>query len=54
MNNEKKNFNNDQIVKIFEYKSMTFNKKRDKLMNIYNEIFKSYKVNGYLLNSLIV
>lgn len=46
MENEKKNLknNHEQLAKAFKHKSMIFNNNKNKLMNEYNKIFKSYKV----------
>lgn len=46
MTDEKIYLKNDheQLAKVFKHKSMIFKNNKNKLMNEYNKIFKSYKV----------
>uniref|UniRef100_A0A2S2QDP7 Uncharacterized protein n=1 Tax=Sipha flava TaxID=143950 RepID=A0A2S2QDP7_9HEMI len=43
MNNKYSNFNNDQLVKAYEYKSKILTNQKNKLINEYTYILKSYK-----------
>jgi hypothetical protein len=47
MNNKYSNFNNDQLVKAYEYKSKILTNQKNKLINEYTYILKSYKVLYY-------
>jgi len=41
---EKKNANNDKLVKEYEYYSMIFKKQKEDIIQEYNNKFKLYKV----------
>lgn len=51
MEKEKNNFNNKELTKTFEHKSMIIENRKNKLVNQYNEILKSYKV-IFILNNI--